>query len=274
MISTVLVATDGSEAAGNAERFGVQFAARMKARSLGISVVEDRFAAGFSEDGLGVSPPSPEPVASYLRQRADAACARLAGLASADGVEHSGEAVSGIADDAIVERGQQADVTVVGRDGMSARHRSVALIGSTVGGVIRKTAKTSLVVPGMAALSGPILLAFDGSPGSRVGANLAVQIATRLGEPIHVFVDSKDKGRAVARFDEVRTIVGTLPVPVREISSTLGRPDVKIVDSAREVRAGLIVMGAFGRNRITEYFLGSNAAAVVRTSPIAVLLAR
>jgi nucleotide-binding universal stress UspA family protein len=129
-------------------------------------------------------------------------------------------------------------------------------------------------VPAGAELSGPLVLAFDGSPGSRIGANLAVQVATRLGEPIHVFVDSKDKGRAVARFEEVRGIVGSLPVPVREISSTLGRPDVKIVDSAREVRAGLIVMGAYGRNRITEYFLGSNSAAVARTSPVAVLLAR
>ena len=90
--------------------------------------------------------------------------------------------------------------------------------------------------------------AADGSPGSRIGANVAVQVATRLGEPIHVFVDSKDKGRAVARFDEVRGIVGSLPVPVHEISSTLGRPDVKIVDSAREVRAGLIVMGATAWN--------------------------
>jgi nucleotide-binding universal stress UspA family protein len=173
-----------------------------------------------------------------------------------------------------VERGQGADVTVLGRDGQTAGLRSPALIGSTASGVIRKTSKSSLVVPASAQLSGPIVLAFDGSPGSRVGASLAVQVATRLGEPIHVFVDSKDKGRAVARFDEVRGIVGTLPVPVREISSTLGRPDVKIVDSAREVKAGLIVMGAYGRNRITEYFLGSNAAAVVRTSPVAVLLAR
>jgi nucleotide-binding universal stress UspA family protein len=36
----------------------------------------------------------------------------------------------------------------------------------------------------------------------------------------------------------------------------------------------LIVMGGYGRNRITEYFLGSNAVAVVRSSPVAVLLAR
>jgi nucleotide-binding universal stress UspA family protein len=274
MISTILVATDGSEAAANAERFGVALASRMKARLLCISVVEDRFTRGFSEDGLGVTPPSSEPQAQYLRQRAEAVCARLARSAAAEGVECSGESVSGFADDRIVERGQHADVTVLGRDGQSAGFRSPALIGSIASGVIRKTSKTSLVVPASAQLAGSIVLAFDGSPGSRVGASLAVQIATRLGEPIHVFVDSKDKGRAVARFDEVRGIVGTLPVPMREISSTLGRPDVKIVDSAREVKAGLIVMGAYGRNRITEYFLGSNAAAVVRTSPVAVLLAR
>jgi nucleotide-binding universal stress UspA family protein len=58
-------------------------------------------------------------------------------------------------------------------------------------------------------------------------------------------------------------------VPVRESSSTLGRPDAKIVDVAKSARAGLIVLGAYGRNRISEYFIGSNATAVARTSPVA-----
>jgi nucleotide-binding universal stress UspA family protein len=273
MISTILVATDGSEAAAVVERFGVDFAARLRARLLGLSVVEDRLARGLHEDGLGVRPPSLDAVSAYLGSRADAACRRLADRARAEGVEHACQATQGIADDWIVEKGREADLVVIGRDGQHAAYRT-GLIGSTANGVIRKTAKASLVVPTDATLSGPILLAFDGSPGSRVGAHLAVHLATRLAEPIQVFVDSKDKGRAMARFDEVRGLAGSLPVPVREITSTLGRPDVKIVDSAREIRAGLIVMGAFGRNRITRCFLGSNSAAVVRTSPVAVLLAR
>ncbi len=273
MISTILLATDGSEPAGVAERYAVGLAARMKARLTGISVVEDRYVRGLTEDGLGVPPPPLDALASYLKSRADAACRRIAMRAGSEGVEHTCETVQGIADDRIVERGQQSDLIAIGRDGQHAAFRT-GLIGSTVNGVIRKTGKSSLVVPVGAQLAGPIVLAFDGSPGSRLGAALAVQLATRLAEPIHVFVDSKDKGRAVARFDEVRSLVGNLAVPVREISSTLGRPDVKIVDAAREIRAGLIVMGAFGRNRITEYFLGSNSAAVVRTSPVAVLLAR
>ena len=273
MTSTILVATDGSEAAATAERFGAEFAGRLKGQLMGLSVVEDRFTRGMEEDGLGISPPPLEAMVSYLKARADAACNRLAVRARAVGVEHSTEVLTGIADDRIVERGQKADIIALGRDGQHAAYRT-GLIGATVSGVIRKTAKAALVVPAGTQLSGPILLAFDGSAGSKIAAKLAVQIATRVGEPIHVFVDSKDKGRAIARFDAVRGLVGSLPVPVREISSTLGRPDVKIVDSAREVRAGLIVMGAYGRNRITDYFMGSNASAVVRTSSVAVLLAR
>jgi nucleotide-binding universal stress UspA family protein len=273
MISTVLVGTDGSEAAVAAERYGVSIASRLKARLQGLSVVEDRWTRGLREDGLGVPLPPLDALASYLEARADAACRRLSDAAGAASVESSCESLHGIADDRLVERGQQADLLVLGRDGQSADLRT-GLIGSTVNGAIRKAGKPTLVVPKDAQAGGPIVLAFDGSPGSRIAAKLAVQLATRLAEPIHVFVDSKDKGRAIARFDEVRGLVGSLPVPVREISSTLGRPDVKIVDSAREIHAGLVVMGAYGRNRITDYFLGSNSAAVVRTSPIAVLLAR
>jgi nucleotide-binding universal stress UspA family protein len=274
MISTILVATDGSEAAAIAERFGVGLAARLKARVLGLSVVEDRLARGFTEDGLGVQPPSPDALAAYLKARAEGACRRLSERARSEGVESSAETVDGIADDRIVERGQQADLSVIGRDGNDAAYRT-GLIGSTANGVVWKTTnKPVLVVPATGQLQGPIVLAFDGSPGSRIGANLAVQLATRLGEPIHVFVDSKDKGRATARFDEVRRLLGGLSVPVRESSSTLGRPDAKIVEVAKSARAGLIVLGAYGRNRISEYFIGSNASAVARTSPVAVLLAR
>jgi len=271
MISTILMASDGSESSLAAERFAVALAGRIQARLLGLSVVEERLARGFREDGLGVAPPANEPLAAYLKSRADAVGRRVLEQARAQGVESHCESVQGIADDLIVERGQHADLIVLGRDGHGKSYRT-GLIGSTVNGVIRKTAKSALVVPAGGQFSGPIVLGFDGSPGSRLAAAVAVDLAKTLGEQVHVFVDSKDKGRAAARFDEVQGLVGSLPV--HRVSSTLGRPDVKIVDSAREVRAGLIVMGAFGRNRITEYFLGSNAAAVVRTSPIAVLVAR
>jgi nucleotide-binding universal stress UspA family protein len=273
MIETILVATDGSEAAAAAERYGVALAARLGTRIMGLSVVEERVTRGLRAEALGVAAPPLEALEAFLAARAEAACRRLAAAARDKGVECNGETTRGIADDAIVERGKQADLLVLGRDGEHAGFRT-ALIGATVDGVLRKTSKPTVVVPAGAELSGPVLLAFDGSPGSRIAARLAVEIAGKLGESIHVFVDSKDKGRSAARFDEVRRLLGTLPVGVREAASTLGKPDDKIVDAAKEAGASMIVMGAFGRSRIHEYFLGSNSAAVVRSSPIAVLLAR
>lgn len=273
MIETILIATDGSEAAAAAERYGVALAARLGARALGLSVVEERIARGLRSEDLGLPSPPLEAIETFLAARAEAACRRLVGSAREKGVECSAEVSRGVADDAIVERGKQADLLVLGRDGEHAGFRT-ALIGSTVDGVLRKTSKPVLVVPSTAALAGPVLLAFDGSPGSRIAARLAVEVAGKLGETIHVFVDSKDKGRSAARFDEVRRLLGAPEVGIREAASTLGRPDAKIVDAAREAGAAMIVMGAFGRSRLHEYFLGGNSAAVVRSSPVAVLLAR
>lgn len=273
MIETILVATDGSDDGNTAERMGIALASRLRVRLSGITVIEDRLVRSPGDAGLSL-PAFPEAeLSGYYRARAEALSQRFAERARAEGLEATCEVADGTADDRIVERAQERDLLLIGRDHRPA-DRKGALIGSTTEAVIRKTGKSTIIVPSGAPVGGPIVLGFDGSPGSRIAAALAVEVANGLGEPVHVFVDSKDKGRAVARFEEVRQLLSGLGQPVRETSSTLGRPDVKIVDTAREVRAGLIVMGAYGRNRITEYFLGSNAAAVARTSPVAVLLAR
>ncbi len=273
MIESILLAMDGSEAGRDAENYAIALASRLRVRLQALTVIEDGLVRIGADEGLGVPPPHLEGLASYLKARADAVCKRVAENGRAAGIEVMCEVVQGIADDRIVERANSVDLLVLGRDGDNAAHRT-ALIGPTVDAVIRKTGKPALVVPQGAELRGPVALAFDGSPGSRIAAGLATELAARLQEPVHVFVDSKDKGRAVARFDEVRRLLGSLEVPVRESASTLGRPDIKIIDAARDAGAGMIVIGAYGRSRITEYFLGSNSAAVVRTSPLAVLLAR
>ena len=273
MIESILVATDGSECATAAEKCAISLASRLGASLSGITVIEDRFVRAPGSDGLEL-PSFPEAeLVAYHKARADAVLRRFAERARAAGIEANCDVGQGNADDRIVERSLANSMTVVGRDSRSETMRG-GLFGTVAESIARKTTKPLLVVPAGADVAGPIMLGFDGSPGSRIAADLTVFMAKRLSEPIHVFVDSKDKGRAITRFEDVRKLIGEVSVPIRETSSTLGRPDVKLVDAARDVRAGMIVMGAFGRNRITDYFIGSNANAVVRTSPIPVLLAR
>ncbi|MBW2712197.1 MAG: universal stress protein [Deltaproteobacteria bacterium] len=273
MIEKILVATDGSEASASAERFAVSLAARLKATLHGLAVVEDSLIRGMREDGLGVPPPRNEEMETYLKERATAICRRLTERGRSAGLEIRSESLRGIADDCITERGRSAHLLVIGRNGVNATFRT-GLIGSVADAVLRKTQKPALVVPPGADLSGPIILGFDGSPGSKRATDLAKEMALRLQVPLHIFVDSKDKDRAVVRFSQARQLLGDDRLTIHESASTLGRPEMKIVECAKNVNAGLIVMGAYGRNRITEYFMGSNAASVVRTSPVAVLLAR
>ena len=177
MIESILIATDGSDAAHVAERYGAALAARLRARCYGLTVIEERVTLGLRADTLGIPPGPLDAAENFLKVRADAACRRLADLARGQGVECTPEAVRGAADDRIVERGQGVDLVVLGRDGDHAAGRSV-LIGSTVDGVLRKTSKSALVVPAGAEIGGPVVLAFDGSPGSRVAAKLAVELAS------------------------------------------------------------------------------------------------
>ncbi|MAI77739.1 MAG: hypothetical protein CL917_02245 [Deltaproteobacteria bacterium] len=273
MIDTILVATDGSEGGSTAEKAGVHLAARLRVRLSGVTVVEDGDVQPPPDSGLAL-PPYPEAeLSAYFHARSQGLASRFADRARAEGIEATCDVGRGRADDRIVEKAQDSELLVIGRDGCRA-NQSRALVGSVTESVIRKLSKSSIVIPSGSSLSGPIVVAFDGSSGSRVAAAKAIELSNSLGETIHVFVDSKDKGRAVARFEEVRELLAGVQQPLRETSSTLGRPDVKLVDTATEIRAGMIVMGAYGRNRKTDFFLGSNAAAVVRTSPVPVLLAR
>jgi len=169
MIESILIATDGSDAASAAERFGVGLAARLRARVHAVTVIEDRLLHGLRAEGLGLAAPNMEGIEAFLRARAEGVTRRLGELARQNGLECKVETLRGIADDRIVERGQSVDLVVIGRDGQDAKYRT-ALIGATADGVLRKTGKPALVVPAGAEVGGPLVLGFDGSPGSRIAA--------------------------------------------------------------------------------------------------------
>ncbi|MDD9827293.1 MAG: universal stress protein [Deltaproteobacteria bacterium] len=277
MIAAILIASDGSPGAYAAECYATQLAAKLSAPLQCLTVIEDRLLLSLRAEGLdmdtGATTP-PETIEAFQKARAEAICRRAAELARQAGVEFSAEIARGNADERIASLGQQtADLLVLGREGEHAEAHSM-LPGSTLEGVVRLARRPVLSVPPGAELSGPVLLAFDDSPGARIAAHLALELARRIGESLHIFVDSKDKGRAAARFAQAHRLLGETSVPLHEESATVGRPDVKLVEMSHAARYSAIVMGAYGRSRKTEFFLGSNAASTLRSAPAAVLLAR
>ena len=128
MTESILVATDGSEGASGAERAGISLAARVNARVSGVSVVEDRDCRSPGTDDLVVQGFPEAELSLYYKSRAEAVARRFSERARGQSLEAACEIASGAADDRIVERGQSADLIVMGRDGKSSSGRG-ALIG-------------------------------------------------------------------------------------------------------------------------------------------------
>jgi nucleotide-binding universal stress UspA family protein len=142
-----------------------------------------------------------------------------------------------------------------------------------------------------------ILLATDGSAASRHAAQLAVQLAHEhgarlmalfvvdpypylgigqtnpLGFQAYMAHAQEHAAQAHAEIEQLCRQDGrNLELQVRMAEDTT--PAAGIVQTARDVRADLVVIGSHGRTGIARLMLGSVAAQVVAQSPVPVLVAR
>ncbi|WP_408959169.1 universal stress protein [Natrinema sp. 74] len=161
MYDSILVATDGSEAAATAVDHAVALAERFDAPLFGVAVVDDR-----TEYDSGIV--DPEEARRHLRERAAGWLAALEETASEAGVAVETAVRTGTPHEEILAYAAENDIDVIV---VGARGRSSfkgALLGSTVDRVVRITDRTVLVV---GADGGSAAGRTDGEPPRETGAD-------------------------------------------------------------------------------------------------------
>ena len=268
-IQTLLLPTDGSEAAEAARPLAETLAAR-HAATLHVLHVE-------------VVPPATdlwfEPPPEADRE--------------ADGVVEAHRR-SPTVSDAIVRYADEvgADLVVMGSHGRSGWNRLT--LGSTAEAVLRRVTCPVLTVgPNtQAELDGPVLvpLAFESS--SDVALETAVAVAEELGTrvvalhvvepfeipiPYSMTIEPFDQTDLTARVEETlrRWVSGYADgsVPV-DVDVRLGDAALCVLDAADEVSASLVVQASHGRRGPARWILGSVAEEVARKAPCPVLTLR
>ena len=213
------------------------------------------------------------------------------------GAEVSGvHAMAGRPDAEIVHVAEKlgAGLVVLGSRGLGTVRRAV--MGSVSLSVVRHSHCSVLVVRGEGDLSGPILLAVDGSKQARAAAEAAAEISASTGSGLHVvFVmptaehlyghhyytrEIQESIREQAE-DDVRKFLeeqvgwlGDHGGKVEDTHMAVGRPDAEIVKLAEELRAGLTVVGSRGLGGVRRALVGSVSDSVVRHAHGPVLVAR
>jgi len=178
---------------------------------------------------------------------------------------------TGIISRTILEESELYDIIIIGKSGEHSRW-SEGFLGGTTQAVIRRSKRPVLITNQAEFRRGPFILAYDGSPSAKEALRISTELAKIWDVTCHVvYVVNKPEEEII---NEAIKYLKTNEVPFLSHTIHESSPSTGILDMARKISAELIVMGAFGKNRVHEWLLGSNTHSVIHTSTCPTLLTR
>ncbi len=282
MFKSILAAVDGSEESLASLKQAANLAKRTDAQ-LRVLYVEDerRFVEFPTYSDAEGSVPEPHPLpAEQLAQaekqaevEREAIKAAVAQILTGAGLPDTLEIVRGPINRTLIHRARGADLTVIGKRGR--QHQMTEQAGPTTEEVIHEAYRPVLVVPDAPERDGPVLVAFDGSAGVQRVVVPGTMLAALQAAPMTVLTVSDDTRAAEEVQDEMRSYLA--PYDVRadyRIEPGHGERETarRILALAEETGARMIVMGAFSRGPLREFFFGSATREVLARAPCPVLM--
>jgi len=283
----LLLATDGSEFSEGAVREAIRIAGACASKLTIVSVIET------NPEYEALAPGAMEKTEKEVRAKLEAIQERVRkeGVIC-DLVIHEGEdSYRYIVDEA---NKQKITMIIMGRRGRRGFKRLV--MGSTTSWTIGHSHCSVLVVPRAAEVGFTnILLATDGSRTSAAAASEAIGIAQRNRSTLTVisvvpseFLPPTDIELAMSRREmiadreltEAEKSVRTVKEAAEKAGVTVkafvmsGKPADAIVETAKEKKSGLIILGSHGRTGLEKLLMGSVAERVIVLSDSAVMVVK
>jgi nucleotide-binding universal stress UspA family protein len=280
MVKNILIPVDGSDFGKTAVAYGITIAPILGAQLTGLHVVDIRLMQGpvFTDISGSIGlPPYQEflpAIESSLEAKAETILGEFRRQCEAAGIRPETKKITGVIDETIIEEGRKCcDWILLAQRGEHFHIGSGAILGSTAQAVVRRSGKPVLVTPERFREIKRMALAYDGSTPAQNALNLAAGLSARAAWPLTVVIitDDQSLGAELAKKTEQS-------LEAHRIDSTViflkGKEDKELLKFIREGTVDLLVMGAYGNNRLREVLLGSTTSAVIRKSPIPVLLTR
>lgn len=279
MIEKILIPTDGSDYSKTALEYGIYIAKRLGAQITGLHVVDVRLIQGpvFTDitGSIGL-PPYQEFLPSIrngLDERAEGILNAFRARCEEAGLQPDTLKSMGPIDETIIDEGKRADLIILSRRGEHFHLASGGILGSTAESVVRKSGKPVMVIPESFKEIESMGLAYDGSAPAENALKLAVKLSDVASWPLTIIVITDDhelEANITRKLDDFLE-------PLKIDSDTIilrGKEEREIIRFIQEGSIELMVMGAFGHNRLRELILGSTTSYVIRKSTVPILLTR
>lgn len=285
MIKSILIAIDGSKTSKSALSVGVSLAKIAGTKVKGLYVeniarllewqpIELMGAAIGTSSGLPISRPTIEQVEvekEFLKE-GHAIKELFDEETSKVGIKGLFSTKRGKVEEVIYQFSKTVDLIVIGR----CHIENTKELGPTTENLLRHTTRPVLVVPEGGKLNNKILIGYDASQNAQRALSLGALFATVLhSEGVKVVSVADDIDSATKPLDEAKEYLSAYGIDSTYIVDFgYGKPWNAIMQQAKNFHAGLIVLGAFGENKLLELIFGSTTRNVLMQATCPVLLCR
>jgi nucleotide-binding universal stress UspA family protein len=284
MIKKILLPTDGSANSLKALEYGIYIARKLAASLTGLYVIDLNLIQGPMltdiSGSVGIPPYEGfyDTIEKSLDEKAAFILKEFQETCQKSGIKSEVKKVTGRISTAIIEEAQSADLILMAKKGEHFHLKEGGLLGSVAEDVARNSGKPVLVTPDNFIEIESMALAFDGSASASKALKLSLELSEQAVWPLTAVIITSDAKKAAALSMQVEEANQKdskgFPVTDCEIINLSGKEQDEIIKYIREGAVELMVMGAYGHNRLRELFLGSTTSHVIRKSPIPVLLIR
>jgi len=279
MIEKILIPTDGSDGGKTALEYGIYLAKRLGAQITGLHVVDIRLMQGplFTDISGSIGLPPYQELLPFMQDGLDERAEHILEIFSAK-CEQCGlcpETIKsiGIVDESIIEAGKETDLIVLARRGEHFHFTTSGMIGSTAESIVRKSGKPVMVIPEVFKEIESVGLAYDGSVPADHALKLAAELAEYTSWPLTAIIITDNPSTADNRSTKIENFLEPFKVD-SEIIILAGKEDREILRFIQDGSVELMIMGAYGHNRLRELIVGSTTSSIIRKSTIPVLLTR
>lgn len=270
MVRSILVGIHGTPFSQSAVQFSLELAKKYRASLIGLGVVDVPNLCPPESVPLGAGPfkhERDEAVLKAAHEKIGQLLAEFTQRCAAAGVTCRTMKLEGDAAECLVTESQRADLLVVGKKRMAEDDWEAS--SHTLHCILHQTARPVLCVPEKSVGGSPVLVAYDGSLQAAKALQLFVASGISGGREIHLLTVAEDGPAVAQRGVEFLHAHG---LQVHTHLEEENQAVEQILQTAKRLEAGLIVMGAYGQPRLREFVFGSVTKRVLRETEIPLFL--
>jgi len=275
----MLIPTDGSDNGNIALEYGLYIASKFDTTITGLHVIDVYMIQGpiiTDISGAVGMPPYDgffEAIETSLNEKAQFILNDFQQRCQKSGFVAEVKKTIGKIDQIIVEEAQKADLVLMAKKGEHFHLKEGGLLGSVAEAVIRNCGKPVMVTPEKFNEIESMGIAYDGSTPAKKALKLSLEISDQAAWPLTVVIITADAKKADKLCTEAEELAERYSADC-EMIVLQGKESEEILKFIRKGSVELMVMGAYGHNRLHELFLGSTTSNVIRKSSISVLLTK